>query len=761
MKRYKLVIALLIILLAVYTAFFQNAPSSRAAEEKDAHLFSSERAMEHVAAISKFPHAVGFPAHHQVREYIIAQLEDLGLEPELQEGYTTGDKGNFSKAENILARIKGSGNGKALMLLSHYDSSPHSSPGASDAASGVATILEGVRAFLSEDKTPENDIIILLTDAEELGLNGAELFVNNHPWAAAVGLVLNFESRGSGGSSIMLVETNRGNSRLIDEFSRASPRYPVGNSLAYSVYKMLPNDTDLTVFREDGDIQGFNFAFIDDHFDYHTALDSSTRLDRSSLAHQGSYLMPLLLHFSEVDLSGLTSEEDKVYFNVPFFQFIAYPYAWIWPMLMVAFGGFLILLVFGLRNNRLRWDGMVKGFTPAFLVVLINGLVGYFCWGVILAIYPSYGEVLQGFTYNGHTYIAALVFLSLAVCFWTYGSFSKIPLPDLLVVPLFMWLLLCTTIAAYLPGASYFIFPVFGLLGAFLVMVNQKQPNLYVLVFLGVPALWLLSPLVKLFPVGLGLKMLITTTLLTTLIFLLLLPVLGYFRSRWQLGTLCFLLFLGFMAGAHFSSGYGEENPRPTSLLYILDADHSEAQWATYDRQLTDWNAPFVSVEKDPDTSLTDKSLSSKYGTPFTYATQTAVKSVNAPLVQIFRDTVIGGQRNLGLRILPQRKVNRLEVFTEGSPVLGATVNGIELPRKYLSGRKGSRLFTHFITDNDPTELSLRIATDEALELTLLEASNDLLSHPLFEVPARPADQIPKPFVLNDAILVKKTIRFE
>jgi hypothetical protein len=96
-----------------------------------------------------------------------------------------------------------------------------------------------------------------------------------------------------------------------------------------------------------------------------------------------------------------------------------------------------------------------------------------------------------------------------------------------------------------------------------------------------------------------------------------------------------------------------------------------------------------------------------------------------------------------------------------GCLLVGALKRSPEQGRATLSGRKGSRLFTHFITDNDSTELSLRIATDEALELTLLEASNDLLSHPLFEVPARPADQIPKPFVLNDAILVKKTIRFE
>ena len=286
-------LALLLLFFAVYWSFKSLMPSYQMDVDSPSDSFSTDRALEHVKNLSKEPHAVGFPGHANVRGYIIAELKKMGLETTTQEGYTAGDWGNLSKATNILARIKGSSPGKALLLLSHYDSSPHSSFGASDAGSGVATILEGVRAFLSQNKTPKNDIIILISDAEELGLNGADLFVNKHPWAKEVGLVLNFEARGSGGPSYMLLETNRGNANLIREFIEANPKYPVANSLAYSIYKMLPNDTDLTVFREDGDIEGFNFAFIDDHFDYHTALDTHERLDKKTLAHQGSYLMPL------------------------------------------------------------------------------------------------------------------------------------------------------------------------------------------------------------------------------------------------------------------------------------------------------------------------------------------------------------------------------------------------------------------------------------------------------------------------------------
>ena len=245
--------------------------------------FSNTKAFKHVQNLGSDAHAVGANAHENASEYIIKELEKLGLEVQTQEGNSFSDWGTFAKVKNIAARIKGTDNSKALVLMSHYDSAGHSSKGASDAASGVATVLEGIRAFIAKETTHKNDIIILFTDGEELGLNGARLFVKEHPWTKDIGLILNFEARGSGGPSFTLVETTDGNAALMDEFIKANPKYPVANSLAYSIYKKLPNDTDLTVFRKEANIQGFNFAFIDDHFDYHSALDTPERLDNNTL----------------------------------------------------------------------------------------------------------------------------------------------------------------------------------------------------------------------------------------------------------------------------------------------------------------------------------------------------------------------------------------------------------------------------------------------------------------------------------------------
>ena len=760
MKKTPTVLTLLLVILATYWSFRVLLPHYNPDEVVVDTEFSTNRALQHVKEISKEPHGVGFPAHTTVRNYITNELKNLDLETSLQEGYTSGDWGNLSKAENILARIKGSESGKALLLLSHYDSSPHSSHGASDAGSGVATILESVRAFLKTNTTPKNDIIILISDAEELGLNGADLFVDKHEWLKDVGLVLNFEARGSGGPSYMLMETNKGNSKLISEFIAANPEFPVANSLAYSIYKMLPNDTDLTVFKEEGDVEGFNFAFIDDHFDYHTAMDNYERLDRKTLAHQGSYLMPLLIHFSNADLTNLKSLDDNVYFNVPFFKMVSYPFTWIMPMLILAIIFFIILLISGFKKKVLKGKDILKGFIPVLFTLIINGIVGYYSWTFLKWVYPAYRDILHGFTYNGHAYILAFTLFSLGTCFYAYYKFKVIKTANLLVAPFIIWILICGLVAIYLKGAAFFIIPLYSFLVAFYVHINQKNPNPFLLVFLGIPALFIFAPLVQMFPVGLGLKMMVASTLLTTLIFFLLLPLVTKYRKKGALAFLSFLLFAGLMVSAHMNSSFSKERPKPTSLLYVLNVDDDEAMWATYEHQLSDWTSQYI-TKKVVDNKLTKKVISSKYGSNFTYTNDAPLKNVPKPTIEVQLDTVINAIRNIRLCITPNRPINRLELFTNDIDVLKANVNGVELSEHFLQNRNSGRLITNYISDKNYTDITLEVPKDKEFELTIYEASNDLLDNALFTIPERKEDQIPMPFVLNDAILTIQKVKFE
>ena len=442
-KRSSSISAALFIAAILSFLYFTMMPQWTSDENAPLSEFSTARAYATVETISKKPHFVGSENHEQVGNYLIKELQKLGLETSVQEGYTLSDWGNLVKSKNILARIKGTQNTKALLLLTHYDSAPHSSSlGASDAGSGVATILESVRAFLYSKTPHKNDIIILFSDAEELGLNGAALFVTEHQWAKEIGLVLNFEARGTSGPSYMLMETNNGNAGLVKEFSAAKADFPVTNSLMYSIYKMLPNDTDLTVFREKGNIQGYNFAFIDDHYNYHTAQDNSKHLNKNTLAHQGSYLMPLLSYFSNANLNSSKVENDDVYFTIPY-VFIHYPFSWIFPLLLVALLLFVFLVFIGIAKRLLSFSIIIKGFVPLLGSVIASGLVTFLGWKGLLMVYPQYKDLLNGFTYNGYTYITAFVLLSLAISFGFYQKLSvRKRTMNHYVAPLFLWILI-------------------------------------------------------------------------------------------------------------------------------------------------------------------------------------------------------------------------------------------------------------------------------------------------------------------------------
>lgn len=759
-------LALLLIVIAIYWSFSALLPSTISDLNTPKTSFSTERALEHLKVISKKPHYVGNPEHKKVRDYIISQLEALGLTTEIQEGYSISKWGNITKPKNILARLKGSDSGKALLLLTHYDSNPHSSLGASDAGSGVVTILEGIRAFLAKGKTPKNDIIILISDAEELGLNGADLFVNQHEWAKDIGLVLNFEARGSGGPSYMLIETNGGNANLMKGFVKANPQFPVANSLAYSIYKMLPNDTDLTRFREDANIDGFNFAFIDDHFDYHTALDTYARLDRNTLEHQGSYFMPLLNYFAEANLHNLKSKDDYIYFNMPVLKTVIYPFAWILPMLILAILAFITLLLYGFKHKKLKTKAIAKGFMVFILSVAISGILAFCLWLLIKELYPQYKELLHGFTYNGHAYILAFVLLTISCCCILYHkAYTSENVASIMVAPLFFWILICVLFAIKLKGASFFIIPVFFGLIAFWVLMRQKKPNLLLMALLSVPTLLILSPFVKMFPVGLGLNILFVSATITALIFSLLIPVFGFFKhkNRWSLLFLIFGVFA--LSVAHFNSEFKPDTPKPNSLFYVLDTDNNNAFYATYDVLLDNWTKASLSDDPNVFTKALNVNFASKYGSGLSYTKPTNIKPIALPKVEISNDTVIGDYRHFNICVMPQRdNVNRFEVLSDSTNKFKSfKINGVnaykaENDSLVFTKRWKNRLFSYYVVDNEPLDLQISVPKGQKTKLQILESSNDLLENPLFSIPKRPLNMIPKPFVLNDAVIVKKTL---
>ncbi|MDP2686974.1 MAG: M28 family peptidase [Aequorivita sp.] len=764
MKKIDAVLSLLLIIALIFYSFYSLSPHYKADEVVPATEFSVDRALQPLSEISKKPHYLGSEGHAEVREFLITELRKLGLDPHIQEGFSLNPESKtLNKPINIVARIKGLEEGNTLLLLSHYDSALVPSFGASDAGSGLVTILESVRAYLASREQPKNDIIILFSDAEEIGLDGAKLFVNEHPWAKNVGLVLNFEARGSSGPSNMILETNGGNSVLVKEFVKANPDFPVASSLMYSVYKMLPNDTDSTIFREDGDVPSFFFAFIDSHFNYHTANDNYYNLSDNSLAHQGSYLLPLIHYFANADLSKLKSETDDVYVNFPWVKMISYPFSWILPMLILATLLFLFLIFYGLYRRKLNGKMMGLGFIP-FLISLIScGIIGFFGWKLILALYPQYAEIQQGFTYNGHWYIAFFVFLSLTITFAIYKKFTKKFFePSFYVAPMLFWLLINVAVFIILKGAAFFIIPVFFGLLSFFVMLRQERPSLLSMALMAVPAIFIFAPLIQFFPVGLGLKMLVISCVFTVLLFALLWPVFGYYKMKGFLSVLCLLLAVFFFIKAHSKSDFSEERKKPNSLVYFKDADASKSYWLTYDKEIDEWTQQYLGENPEDASQILGEASYNKYGTNFSYAAEAPKKSIPDFEVILEEDALVENSRNVRFTIVPKRKVNKIDLYSvENTPFKTLEFNGkkalISDASENYRGTKNEALINYYVSENDSLKVTFSVEKGIPVSFKVMEYSFDLITDPQFNISKRPNYIMPKPFVITDAVAVKRT----
>lgn len=761
-KNYPALIATLFIIGVLFWTFYSMMPQTISSSEK-LNDFSTNRALKIVKTISAKPHFIGSENHNSVANYLYNELKNLGLETTFEEGFTLTEWGNLTKSKNIIAKIKGSNSSKALLLLSHYDSAPHSfSHGASDDAVGIATILESVRAMLSSNLPRKNDIIILFTDAEELGLNGAALFVTKNKLCQEVGLAINFEARGTSGPSFMLMEVNEGNSKMVEGFANANPQFAASNSLMYSIYKMLPNDTDLTVFREHGKVQGFNFAFIDDHFNYHTAQDDFAHLNQNSLTHQGSYCMPMLKYFANADLKNLNSDDDFVYFSSPF-GFFNYPFSWVLPSCILVFFLFGFLIFLGIGKRVINLLDVAKGFLLLIITIGIAGSVTFFGWNLLLKIYPQYNDLINGFTYNGHDYIAFFMLLTLSICFLIYNKFiDSRNVNNYFVAPLFLWIIINFGIAFNLQGAGFLIIPLFSSLLLFGFYIFT-QKNYWLLQFiLAIPTLVIIVPFLQLFPVGLGLKIMFGSSILLVLVFGLLLPIFGSFAKKLLWSFVFFILALGFFAKAHFNSGYDFGKAKPNSLLYVYDADSNKANWATYDKNLDEFTKKYLGENLKPSIVLNDFPLYSKYNSGFTFANEAEIKAISSPIIEYLRDSISGNFRFFKIKITPTRKVNRYDIFANEKMNFfyfkANNVQNIEQKEKLLA-RNGKKILSYYVVDNLPLEIEFAINSKSVLDMDLLESSFDLMTNPEFDIEKRKSWMMPTQFVLNDAIVIKQHIK--
>lgn len=114
---------------------------------------------------------------------------------------------------NVLAVLPGKKTDEMVVVGAHLDHEGVYSDlegdkiynGADDNASGVAAVLQIMKAFVASDATPERTIVFAFWDGEEFGLLGSRYFTDNYKDMQKVKGYLNFDMVGSGTDSRYLM----------------------------------------------------------------------------------------------------------------------------------------------------------------------------------------------------------------------------------------------------------------------------------------------------------------------------------------------------------------------------------------------------------------------------------------------------------------------------------------------------------------------------------------------------------------------------
>jgi len=423
--------------------------------------FSAARALALLREIlgDEAPHPVGSEANRRVQDRILAEMDRLGLRREVQEAFACGRFGMCATVRNLLARIPGERPGKAVLLMAHHDSVP-AGPGAGDDGSGVAIALEAARALLSGPPLPR-PVILLVDDGEEGGLIGAQAFLDGHPWAREVGAIVNLEARGTSGPSLMF-QTTGDDGWLVRLLAGALPR-PAASSLFPAVYRLLPNDTDLSVF-EPLRLPGVNFALIGGAARYHTPRDDLAHLDPGSLQHHGDNGLAMVRALAGADLDD-PPRGNAVFFDVLGLLVVRWPEKASLPLALLA--AVLALAGTWVRTRRERLGEAALGLL-AFLAAPIAAAT------LALAAPPAAGA--GPFVAHPSAATAAFLAAGAGAVFLAAALFRRAGPHGLRAGAAVGWAALAVATAVLLPGASH-LFAVPALAAATVLAPSLARPE--------------------------------------------------------------------------------------------------------------------------------------------------------------------------------------------------------------------------------------------------------------------------------------------
>jgi hypothetical protein len=437
------VLVLVLILLAMTAkSLLVSVPPVR--ERSAAGQFDTTRAMARLERIigDERPHPSDTEANDAVRARLIAELASIGIQPIVRDQMVCR---SFAKARTVsCARVRnvigtiGPDGGKALLLSAHYDGTS-AGPAAADDGIGVATLLE-VAAQMRQ-RPLRRPVMFLFNDGEELGLLGAQAFLAD-PLRRQVDAVLNFEARGVTGP-VTMFETSRPNAAAIKVFADAVER-PFASSMTTDVYRLMPNDTDVSVYKDRGWF-ALNFAMAGNETRYHSPTDNLAGLDRRSLQHMGDQALATATRLSD---GTPQATGNRIFIDVLGRFLVHMPLA----VGLILFG----LTLLGSAGLTLRRGRVLRSVTSALLALMAAGVAAWLASSAMAALRP--GTYWRGNPEITLLAVYAAAMLGLLLSLRTIGSVARVD--QLRAGYWFTFLLIGAGLATVAPGAIiYFLLP--------------------------------------------------------------------------------------------------------------------------------------------------------------------------------------------------------------------------------------------------------------------------------------------------------------
>jgi len=729
------------------------APKARTGDVP-AGEFAAGRAFAQVQAIATRPHPAGSTANDQVREHLLSTLRGYGLTADVQD--TVSEQGGelqssaggigLAHVRNVVAQIPGTASTGRIFLVAHYDS-VQVGPGGNDDAAGVATILEVARALTAGPRL-RNDIVLVLTDAEEACMCGAKAFVDQHPLGRDKGVVLNIEARGSRGPAIMF-ETSANNAKLVALYGR-TPK-PVGTSFAVEIYRLLPNDTDFTPFRKAG-FTGLNSAYIDGAAVYHAPADLPSAMDRDSLQQHGDNTLALARSLGGIDLATTKSNDDATYFPALWGQ-LAYPGTLVWPIAVLALLAVAALAWLARSRGLLSGGRLAVAAVSGLVPMLAAPALGQLFWYALTLIRPGYAA-LPIDPYRPLWYRLAVIAIATAVIFVWYALLRRRLGPAALAVAGMGWLAVLGLVLAFAaPGGSYLgALPALAgaIAGAAAILLRAGWGAVLAVVAGAAVAVVVLLPIVVMLFPALGLVLAGAGAFLTVLLGLALLPIVDLLhpeaggqrglvalRAR-RLGPLpsvaALLAVLVFAGVGLRADRFDAAHPAPTHLMYAMDADDNTARWLSTERRPQKWTSRYVSGKPvavvDTLPALGDTKLLTGPAT---------AGDLPAPRLTVESDTRSGDTRTMRLLLTPQRQVRFVTLHVGAdAEVTAATVAGRTVATNRAAGGRWGFGFVFHAPPAGGIEILLSVRTQRPVTFRAMDASDGLAGLPGFVT--RPSD---------------------